>query len=113
MTDDLAAEVAHAAVRAHRIALTEPGAADVPGWDEAGAGVHASYRAGVALVRQGLSEQDRHAAWVRWRLGEGWTLGAVKDDAARRHPWLVEWSELPEVARERGRLFGAVAAALT
>lgn len=40
--------------------------------------------------------RDAHETWARQRLGEGWTYGAQRDDAGKRHPCLVPYEELPE-----------------
>lgn len=37
-----------------------------------------------------------HEVWAQGRIHEGWTYGAVRDDAAKRHPCLVPYDELPE-----------------
>lgn len=55
-----------------------------------------------------LGEVDRlaeleHRRWTAERLRAGWVCGAVRDDAARRHPALVPWSALPEAEREKDR----------
>lgn len=40
-----------------------------------------------------------HDAWAAERLRQGWTWGPHRDDAARRHPGLVPYDELPESER--------------
>lgn len=45
-----------------------------------------------------------HWRWLTERKSLGWSYGAQRDDVARRHPLLVEWSELDEAQRERNRL---------
>ena len=37
-----------------------------------------------------------HDSWAALRRAQGWTYGPVRDDAARRHPCLVPYDELPE-----------------
>lgn len=37
-----------------------------------------------------------HDTWAKGRMDEGWTYGPVRDDAKRRHPCLVPYSDLPE-----------------
>lgn len=46
---------------------------------------------------------DEHARWKAERERDGWTWGAVRDDAAKRNPLLVEWAELPDDAKEHNR----------
>ncbi len=56
---------------------------------------------GVTLPEHLLKLRERlaehiHDIWALKRLSEGWTYGATRDDARKRHPCLVHYSELPE-----------------
>ena len=44
-----------------------------------------------------------HEVWARSRMAEGWTYGPERDDAARNHPCLVPYDELPESEKEYDR----------
>ncbi len=44
-----------------------------------------------------------HEVWAQGRINEGWTYGAVRDDAAKHHPCLVPYDELPESEKEYDR----------
>ncbi|MEO8095347.1 MAG: RyR domain-containing protein, partial [Pseudolysinimonas sp.] len=44
-----------------------------------------------------------HASWRAHLDGNGWRHGAVRDDAARRHPDLLPWDELTDEARAKTR----------
>jgi hypothetical protein len=46
---------------------------------------------------------EEHARWMAEREGAGWTWGETRDDTLRRNPLLVEWSMLPEAARDANR----------
>ncbi len=46
-----------------------------------------------------------HQRWSAEKLISGWTFGAIKDSAAKTHPDLVPWSELPDPEREKDRQF--------
>ena len=37
-------------------------------------------------------------------MDEGWTYGAVRDDAKKHHPDLVPYAQLPESEKEYDRL---------
>ncbi len=53
-----------------------------------------------------LAEQmarNVHEVWARSRMAEGWTWGPERDDAARHHPCLVPYDELPESEKEYDR----------
>ncbi len=40
--------------------------------------------------------EHTHDVWALQRMAQGWTLGSQRDDAAKKHPCLVAYSELPE-----------------
>ena len=53
-----------------------------------------------------LAEQmarNVHEVWARSRMAQGWAWGPERDDAARRHPCLVPYDELPESEKEYDR----------
>ncbi len=43
-----------------------------------------------------LLARNIHDLWSQLRIAEGWTYGAVRDDAAKTHPNLVPYEELSE-----------------
>ena len=47
-----------------------------------------------ALV-EALAE-NVHDMWARGRMDQGWTYGPARDDAAKKHPCLVPYEDLPE-----------------
>lgn len=55
----------------------------------------------VALTEK-LAEST-HDNWAAQRLGEGWSWGPKRDDAAREHPGLVPYGELPESEKQYDR----------
>lgn len=44
-----------------------------------------------------------HEVWAQNRLNEGWTYGPVRDDAAKKHPCLISYEELPESEKDYDR----------
>ena len=44
-----------------------------------------------------------HERWMAAKLGQSWRLGATKDSAAKTHPCLVSYDELPPAEREKDR----------
>jgi len=50
-----------------------------------------------------LLAENTHDIWARQRMTEGWTYGPKRDDAARRHPDLVPYSQLPDTEKEYDR----------
>jgi len=67
----------------------------------------------TALIER-LAE-NAHEVWAQKRLADGWRHGANRDDAAKLHPCLVPYAELPESEKAYDRamaeqaLKGAVA----
>ena len=53
-----------------------------------------------------LSEQiakNTHEVWSAGRIADGWSFGAVRDDAAKKHPCLIPYEELPEREKDFDR----------
>jgi hypothetical protein len=44
-----------------------------------------------------------HESWLRHLQDRGWKWGATRDRAARRHPDLLPWDQLPDASREKTR----------
>lgn len=40
-----------------------------------------------------------HEVWAQSRISQGWTYGEERNDAAKTHPCLVPYEELPEVEK--------------
>jgi ryanodine receptor 2 len=47
--------------------------------------------------------RNAHEVWAQKRIEDGWTLGAQRDDAQRKHPCLVPYEQLPESEKEYDR----------
>ena len=47
--------------------------------------------------------RNNHEIWARQRIADGWTFGSHRDDAAKTHPCLVPYDELPESEKEYDR----------
>ena len=50
-----------------------------------------------------LLAKNAHDIWAQKRQEDGWTLGPVRNDAAKEHPCLVPYDELPETEKEYDR----------
>jgi RyR domain len=84
-------------------------------WDEAPEWQRDSALEGVRAVFNGTakSPEAQHEAWMQYKLAGGWTYGAEKDPAAKKHPCLVPYAELPAEQRRKDHLFRAIVTALT
>jgi hypothetical protein len=47
--------------------------------------------------------ENAHDTWAKMRIAEGWRYGAHRDDAARTHPDLVPYDQLPDSERQYDR----------
>ncbi len=57
----------------------------------------------VAAVLE-LLARNAHEAWALERLSDGWRWGPHRDEAARLHPSLVPYEELPEEEKKYDRI---------
>lgn len=53
-------------------------------------------------LREKLAEHA-HDVWAAQRISEGWTYGPQRNDAAKQHPCLVPYADLPESEKEYDR----------
>lgn len=58
--------------------------------------------ASLALLLERLAE-NTHDVWAAQRIAQGWTYGPARDDAAKKHPCLAPYEELPESEKEYDR----------
>ena len=49
-----------------------------------------------------LSE-NTHEVWAATRIAQGWTYGPTRDDATKKHPCLIPYSQLTEAEKELDR----------
>jgi hypothetical protein len=47
--------------------------------------------------------ENAHEVWAAQRIAQGWTYGSERDDAAKKHPDLVSYQELPDSEQEYAR----------
>jgi hypothetical protein len=48
--------------------------------------------------------EAEHNGWMAHRAENGWTWGETRDDAARRHPSMMPYAQLPESEKEKDRV---------
>jgi DNA-binding transcriptional MerR regulator len=106
------ASVIHDANRRLQIIQGDPRPS--PLWDEAPEyQVRESTQSVVeALADPGRTPEQNHQGWLERLVADGWTRGEVKDAAAKTHPDLVPFGELPEHEKQKDRLFIAIVRAL-
>lgn len=109
VTIDHIAEVAHEANRAWQRINGE--VVNFP-WESTSQTMRDSIRSGVAGIIAGLSPEDSHESWCSYKISEGWVYGEVKDFAAKTHPCLVAYDDLPPADRIKDTLFSNIVHAL-
>lgn len=87
---------------------------DIPAWDEAPDWMHASTRESVlhALENGGADGRSQHDQWLAQKTRDGWAHGPVKDAAAKTHPLMIPYDQLPDWERRKDALINALARAL-
>ena len=58
--------------------------------------------ASIAPSLEPMAEAE-HNGWMAHRAATGWTFGPVRDDAAKKHPSMIPYAELPETEKEKDR----------
>jgi hypothetical protein len=111
-TPEQIARVVHEANRALQTVQADPTIPVSPSWDDLDAETRASAVDGVRGVASGGDARASHENWMRFKLAHGWTLGPVKDEAAKQHPLLVLYDDLPAAQQDKDHLFAAVVRAL-
>ena len=63
---------------------------------------HISLPESITPLVERLAEHNPDV-WAQRRLAEGWSWGPERNDAAKKHPDLVPYAQLPESEREYDR----------
>jgi hypothetical protein len=65
-----------------------------------------------AIENPDAPDSAQHDAWMADKLRDGWRYAAVKDGAAKTHPCIVPFDQLPPMQQAKDRLFKAIVGAL-
>ena len=104
--------VVHEALRAFKAANGEP---PLPAWSQAPKWMIKSTVEGVRfrVENPGAPPSAQHDQWMQEKVATGWTYGPVRDDAAKLHPMIVPYAQLPDSEKRKDHLFAAVVCSLT
>lgn len=83
-------------------------------WGEMPKEHHDSLVAGVKmhLANPDVTPEDAHNSWATAKLAAGWVHGEVKDMAAKTHPCLLPYDQLPPEQRSKDFIFRAAVHAI-
>lgn len=107
MAEELAEAVAAACHEVNRAYCLLVGDPVPPPWQEA----TRQHREGMTRAIRNIcadpmrTPESQHQAWMAARAADGWVFGTVKDEAAKAHPCLVPYQDLPERQRRKDELF--------
>lgn len=107
-------DIAKICHEANRICCEAAGDNSQKSWEDAEKWQRDSAEAGVKFRAEHpeAPASATHDAWSADKLRDGWVYGSVKDAAAKTHPCLVPFLDLPPHQRAKDVLFGAICAAL-
>lgn len=112
MTPEEIARVAHEANRGLTQILQDVPVQ--PSWDLAPQDQRESVINGVNfhLVNPDAGASASHDNWMQYKFAAGWVFGEKKSEAAKTHPALRPYAELPEGVRKKDAVFRAIVQAL-
>lgn len=110
MDHEVIARVAHQVNKAYCEAL---GDMSQPDWKDAPEWQRSSARMGVDLHTMGdFGPEASHISWMKQKVEEGWVYGEAKDPAAKTHPCIVPFNQLPVAQQAKDFIFRGVVHAL-
>jgi hypothetical protein len=65
-----------------------------------------------ALANPNAPESAQHDAWMTDKIKDGWVFGKTKDIAAKTHPSIIPFDELPHEEQAKDHLFRGIVRAL-
>jgi hypothetical protein len=112
LPDEAVARVCHEANRAY--CASRGDTSHLP-WDQAPYWQRESAIEGVRFHRthRGAPPSVSHDNWLAHKRREGWRYGPVKDAAAKTHPCVLPFDQLPAEEQRKDVLFCAIVTALS
>lgn len=101
------ARIVHEANRAYCVAI---GDMSLVSWDDTEDDKRASAIDGVKKVvdNPSVTPEEMHENWKAFKIAQGYNYGEVKDDTAKTHPCITDYSNLPSHQRYKDSLLIAI-----
>lgn len=115
ITDTLVRGIAcicHNANREFALLSGEDPATVHPTFHAAPVEIQESSIAGVHAALRGEGPEELHQSWMMKKLNDGWKFGQVRNNAAKMHPCLVPYGDLPEAQQRKDALFLGIVEAI-
>jgi hypothetical protein len=109
---EIVSRCAEAAHEMNRILCESQGDMSQPRWADAPEWQRTSAINGVRGAIAGNTPEQSHASWMAEKVATGWVYGPRKDAAAKQHPCMVAYAELPPSQRAKDALYIATVAAM-
>jgi hypothetical protein len=102
--------IAMLAHETNRIYCASLGDTSQPKWEDAPEWQRDSACDGVIFLlrHRDATPEFSHANWLAHKRKEGWVYGPVKDPAAKTHPCMVPYADLPPEQRRKDDFFHAI-----
>lgn len=82
-------------------------------WDCESDHIRKSCIEGVRRARSGITPQQHHEAWRKFKEENGWVYGPEKNALLKTHPCMVPYDDLSDGQKIKNKLFLFIVAALT
>lgn len=104
MSDEQIAAIVHEAVRQYCISTGDD---SIKEWKKCPQWQKDSAIDGVKSVRNNpnITSKQIHQKWLDHKIKDGWTYGEEKDEKAKTHPALLDYSKLPSQQKVKDDIF--------
>lgn len=104
--------IARAAHEANRAFCIATGDTSQLSWDDAPEWQRTSAIDGLRTALAGAGPREQHDAWCTFKVADGWSYGPMKDAAAKTHPCLVPYDDLPTAQKVKDSIYIGVVNAM-
>jgi hypothetical protein len=108
---DTIARIAHEVNRAFCMSIgdnSQPSWEDAPEWQRESAVSGVCFHLNELQAGREPAPSASHENWMKEKIADGWTYGAIKDPEKKQHPCLLPYDKLPREQRSKDYIFGAI-----